>query len=850
MKKIFYAFAAVATVAALASCAKEFSENAVELKNSELRTFVFNTSLEKTVLDGTAISWEAEDSVKILYRDEEGIVCSVNAAVDPADGAIKADMTLPMAGTNVYAVYPHTREAEISASEMGDSLIVKINNSCDGTWKGAHIAAAACTDFDIAADANTLNFKNIANVLKFEITSNDVTNLQLRANDETDVVGTFAYEFFSDTPEEPILKGGSVKMQVAVSGPGVYYAPVKPNVEWISGFSVAEFNDSELKRVVYAPNAVAMGMNTVLNLGVLEDHIAESAVYFITPTGSGAYDGSSWENAGDAMFLRKLLCSRTGNWMIHNHDVYLSEGEYDLWDGNLGSAAIPTLSSDFEVVSRIYGGYSASSTGTDVSLRDVDNNETIITNKATDKYCRVLYWSGYKCDQTFDGITFKVQDHNEYRGCLYANCGANDGKLSFINCSWKYANINIYGAVGQFADYDVLFKDCTIKDNMSTYEGTDSGAKNTNGGSVLISNTCHATFDNCLFENNSTHTPGSAILIASGTAVIKNCTFRGNSTEKNSKVPFEKNNQKVNSGQSGTVAILQHATSFNSGDATTNLNPEVYIDNCIFEGNKSCTYAADIYAYNNVKDRKPLLYINRCFFNGATIVGDANSLTGWYQSKSILTENSSSTNAQIQLCIYNSTIGPCTSTVYANSPTISSHYGDWTMVNTTVVGGGVATLRNNASTGEGRASSFNLYNCAVSHTTSTTNTINLSNSTATMNCGYNIMGNCKNKYAWTDGKKPIVETDGYVLYSDMNWNLTDHAADKYFTFDIAAGKEADPDRPVVYTTAEEVAAYVAAVAPDFDAWLKTIHVDPYSIDIRGELRNPDKVQKGSWDPCL
>lgn len=849
MKKIFYAFAAVATVAALASCAKEFSENAVELKNSELRTFVFNTSLEKTVLDGTAISWEAEDSVKILYRDEEGIVCSVDAAVDPADGAIKADMTLPMAGTNVYAVYPHTREAEISASEMGDSLIVKISNSCDGTWKGAHIAAAACTDFDIAAETNTLNFKNIANVLKFEITSNDVTNLQLRANDETDVVGTFAYEFFSDTPEEPILKGSSVKMQVDVSGPGVYYAPVKPNVEWISGFSVAEFNGSELKRVVYAPNAVAMGMNTVLNLGVLEDHIAESAVYFVTPTGSGAYDGSSWENAGDAMFLRKLLCSRTGNWMIHNHDVYLSEGEYDLWEGVLGTAGIPTLSSDFEVVSRIYGGYSASSTGTDVSQRDVDNNETIITNKATDKYCRVLYWSGYKCDQTFDGITFKVQDNNDYRGCLYANNGVNDGKLSFINCSWKNANIKNYGAVGQFADYDVLFKDCTIKDNVSTYENSKAGT-NTNGGTVLISNTCNATFDNCLFENNTTHAPGSAILVASGTCHINNCIFRGNETAKSSNVAFT--TKTANSGQSGTVAIVSHATNFNSGSAATNPVAKVYIDNCVFEGNKSCTCAADIYAYNNIADQKPILYINRCYFNGATINGAALKLSDWFQSKSILTENTSVLNAQIQLCIYNSTIGPSTSTVYSSSPTISSHYGDWTMVNTTVVGGGVATLRNNAVTTEGRTSAFNLYNCAVSHTSNSTNTINLSNSTSTVNCGYNIMGNCKNKYdaGAPIAGKPVTETDGYVLYSDMNWNLTDHAADKYFTFDIAAGKEADPDRPVVYTTAEEVAAYVAAVAPDFDAWLKTIHADPYSIDIRGELRNPDKVQKGSWDPCL
>ena len=852
MKKYISLFAAVATVAALASCAKEIAmETPVEgdVTAPEGKTVVFQTTIAKTIIDGSTVKWAEGDSVKLYWIEDQDTVDVVKvtyAHVNATDGTVSAVVGEPKAGTTYYALYPANTTSTLYHGQTGDTLRVAITSSCDGSWAQANQMVACCAD----PAEPVLNFKHVCNSLKFTVTSTDIDNVEFRSNDDATVAGKFDVQFLGDEIVSLEKNANGAKVIVNIDGPGTYYAPIAPNTMWLAGFSAAEFDGSTIKRYVRTSSPYPFERGVVLDLGTLEEHIpARTGNIFLKPVACGDADGSSWDNAGDSELLRTLLSTYVGTWMLDGCNVYMAEGQYDTWNGMTGSDNICTLASNFKVTSHFYGGYSDSSTGTDISQRDVAAHETVITSTATDKYGRVLYWSGYQCDQTFDGITFKVQDNQNYRGCMYANNGKNEGKLSFINCTWKNANIAAYGAVGQFADFDVLFKDCTIKDNTSTYTNSKAGT-NTNGGTVLISNTCNATFDNCLFENNTTHTPGSAILVASGKATIKNCTFRGNSTEKGG---FDFALKTANSGQSGTVAIVQYATSFNSGDASTNLNPEVYIDNCIFEGNKSCTCAADIYAYNNVTGRKPLLYINRCYFNGATINGAALKLTEWYQSKCILTENSSSLNAQIQLCIYNCTIGPSTSTVYGSSPTISSHYGDWLMVNTTVVGGGIATLRNNALTTAGRESSFNVYNCAISHTSNTTNTINLSNSTQTVNCGYNIHGNCKNKYqgpAIGSSFKPLPETDGYVLYNDMNWDLTTHAADKYFTFAITPGKEADADRPVVYTTKDDVAAYMAANAPAFDAWLKTIHEDPYAIDIRGEQRNPAQIQKGSWDPGL
>lgn len=97
---------------------------------------------------------------------------------------------------------------------------------------------------------------------------------------------------------------------------------------------------------------------------------------FISPYGSGNNDGSSWDDAIDASspilwnsilnYPPQILSNQPADIVVH-----FMEGNYSGFELN-----IEDIPSHYITSVSIYGGYSSSSTGTDISLRDILNYPT------------------------------------------------------------------------------------------------------------------------------------------------------------------------------------------------------------------------------------------------------------------------------------------------------------------------------------------------------------------------------------------------------------------------------------------------------------------------------------------
>lgn len=107
--------------------------------------------------------------------------------------------------------------------------------------------------------------------------------------------------------------------------------------------------------------------------------------YYVSPTGKGSLDGSSWDNAMSADYFRNLLSANSdADITIENAErldgknIYLAAGEYELVKNDAG-IKMDYTSYNSSVDIYIEGGYDPESTGGDLSKRDTKRFITSLT---------------------------------------------------------------------------------------------------------------------------------------------------------------------------------------------------------------------------------------------------------------------------------------------------------------------------------------------------------------------------------------------------------------------------------------------------------------------------------------
>ena len=242
---------------------------------------------------------------------------------------------------------------------------------------------------------------------------------------------------------------------------------------------------------------------------------------FVKDGADGTKDGSSWENAFSINQFLDYVKQNTSD--SNNNAIKLEGGNFYFAGGNYAVTERKIEFSGYprRVEFNVFGGYDPTSTGTDVSKRDVAKNETIFDGNGSSR----LFTLGNQTEPTFDGITFANLKSNSEGCIMLAAGGSGDARVNFTNCTFRKCT----GSGGQ--NPILMVRKGLAKLNNVTFDGcrAEGGAR---GLIRLAQNNSRVYLNACTFINNTFGGGGYGLLVHlndfGGNICLHNVTFAGN----------------------------------------------------------------------------------------------------------------------------------------------------------------------------------------------------------------------------------------------------------------------------------------------------------------------------------
>ena len=574
MKKLNYIMAAV-LVAAMSSCTEKIEEPTPGASRNDYvapvegATFslVASASEEndgdaqsKALFDGNQLVWNAGDALNVFASSEN----SYEFKFAPIEGAAwnKQGNTFytteftPEEGKayDYTAVFPFesglTMDSEGWLYESVNGASVKKAYSLytpeqKRNGNKAHLetmplyGTAQATGFDVPKIQmhNAVSIIEVGVANKLSLAPMEVTKVKF----SSDCI-SFGGEYYLNAKTGKLeLKEGTGKSEVEILCKNVY--------DNGSHKEMIEVRDSAWNAIAVAPQTV----NGTISVEVTTNHGTISATrnlkditfnagrirkikleldesirnIFVKSDAVGGKDGSSWENAfsiTEFLDFIKQNTSDSDNNAIKNEgrNFYFAGGNYAVTDRKIEFSGYPR-----RVKFNVFGGYDPASTGTDVSKRDVANNETVFDGKGTNR----LFTLGNQTEPTFDGITFAnlKSDKGGYEsseGCIrLAAGGSGDARANFTNCTFRKCT----SSGGQ--NPILLVRKGLAKLNNVTFDGcrADGGVR---GLIRLAQKESRVYLNACTFINNTFGGGGFGLLVHlnefGGNVCMHNVTFAGN----------------------------------------------------------------------------------------------------------------------------------------------------------------------------------------------------------------------------------------------------------------------------------------------------------------------------------
>ena len=497
----------LASALAIVSCAKEISETPTEPDDStpEYTTITLTVAhpimtetgaaaqenegtaeiSTKTILDETTgrVSWAVGDMLKLICEDGSDITTEALAAADLKEGGKTATFkaTVPAGKALKWAVYP----SNIETSLTGGKFSVTVPNVQDGEFKHASIEAGEI------GENNSIALKNVCALLKFTVANEGAAKVFIGGNGvplngKVNISASILEASYTASEDVPDYQPN---VEVSVSGPGDYYAAILPTKT--TGLSMQIYSaDNTLLAENISSNALDAPRKTIKNLGKLRSTPFANK-RFVTENGTG--DGLSWENAWS--FSKLLANLRTTK--LTDHIIIVSEGILRTAVNPSSPEGLITLAAGTKF--KVYGGYPKTSSGTDITGRDLNKYKTDfagMTQQKEGESARLFNYTDGTIETIFDGVGFTETYQNErdekYSGtCLLIG---NVLKAYFVNCR---INNN-------------------KKDGHSIVRV--GGTKAT------------ATFERCTFSNNTVSGKGLIQVQKGGNLTVRDCDFTQGNT--------------------------------------------------------------------------------------------------------------------------------------------------------------------------------------------------------------------------------------------------------------------------------------------------------------------------------
>ena len=321
----------------------------------------------------------------------------------------------------------------------------------------------------------------------------------------------------------------------------------------------------------------------LIGLMVLTANLFAGQIFYVTETGMGNMDGSSWVNAyADVQTAIDAAESAGGG------EVWIAKGTY-----KHGSAM--TMKNSVA----IYGGFA----GTETSKEErVVGNNTILDGEGKYK----VFYNNYTEENPLtnsaklDNVTIQngyASDGNDNSSST-ADYGA--GMYNYYaspeitNCTFSH-NSASFGGGGMYNSYSSspTLTNCTFSHNSAYYGG---GMFN-----YEYTGTCSPTLTNCTFASNSASSSGGVMYNSYSSPTLTNCTFSNNSASSGG----------VMYNSYSTPTLTNCILWGNTASAADEIyNYDTYckptIDTCIIEGGKDGIYNS-FGTYRNIITADPKL---------------------------------------------------------------------------------------------------------------------------------------------------------------------------------------------------------------------------------------------------
>lgn len=278
---------------------------------------------------------------------------------------------------------------------------------------------------------------------------------------------------------------------------------------------------------------------TLWESGTLQGGDAEElqlGVYYVKEQAAGNATGMDWDNAMGVDALCNLLransdgnITSTNAAKLDGKKIYVAAGSYEIVKANSG-VKIEYSGYKKQVEITIEGGYDPSSTGTDLTKRDVSKYTTAFVrnvNSSASGTSSSLFVLGNQTNIIFEGCTFNGQyglnDVGSVRGVFVA-AGGGDATLQLNNCIIKNFNRGSDsgsdgGAAIKISKGMALLDQVEMVNNKATGRG---GAITTTAvNSFLFMNRC------LLHENYAPSAWGTSIHAGNGYVCMNNVTVLG-----------------------------------------------------------------------------------------------------------------------------------------------------------------------------------------------------------------------------------------------------------------------------------------------------------------------------------
>lgn len=487
-----------ASALAIVSCAKEISETPTEPDDStpEYTTITLTAAhpvmtetgaaaqenegtaeiSTKTILDETtgSVSWAVGDMLKLICEDGSDFTTEALSEADLKDGG-KATFkaTVPAGKALKWAVYPSDIPTELTEDGKFSVTVPQVQ---DGKFEHASIEVG-----EIGED-NSIALKNVCALLKFTVAeANDnaakvfIGGNGAPLNGKVNISASILDAPYTTSEDVPDYQPN---VEVKVSGPGTYYAAILPAKT--TGLSMQIYSadntsaDNTLLAENISSNVLDAPRKAIKNLGELRSTPFANKM-FVTENGAG--DGSSWENA--CSFSE--LISNLQTLKLTDHVIIMSEG--------IARSATSLITLAAGTKFKVYGGYPKTSSGTDITGRDLNKYKTDFAGMKQQKEgdpVRLFNYTDGTIETIFDGIGF-TETYQNVGGDVYTGTCllvGNAKKAYFVNCRID-KNEKVGSAVVRVGGTkaDVTFERCTFSNNKVSGKGLIQVQK---GGSLTI----------------------------------------------------------------------------------------------------------------------------------------------------------------------------------------------------------------------------------------------------------------------------------------------------------------------------------------------------------------------------